>query len=117
MREAGAISVLVKIMQLSALESAAVLDKAASAIAYLSGHTSAGQRERKFRIGEHVLTVTEAPFSEAGLGWETWNSAVVFSQWIAKNAHLIYGKRVIELGCGTALCGLVRKLIGSFVAH
>ncbi|CAH8665740.1 unnamed protein product [Dicrocoelium dendriticum] len=49
-------------------------------------------------------------------GHYTWKCAEVLSEHIAKFPELVRGRRVLELGSGTGLCGLVAGMCGaSFV--
>jgi predicted nicotinamide N-methyase len=63
------------------------------------------------------IVIREASFSEAFLGWETWNAAIVFSHWIYKNKEIIENAKVIELGCGTSLAGIACARNGAKHVH
>jgi len=40
-------------------------------------------------------------------GFQLWNSAGPLAHWIVTNRELFYGKRVLEIGAGLGLCGIV----------
>lgn len=54
-----------------------------------------------------VVHVREIPFSYGKLGGSIWYAAVAFAQYLASNPSLLEGKRVLELGAGLGLPGLV----------
>lgn len=43
----------------------------------------------------------------------TWDASIALSYYLEDHPHLVHGKRVLELGCGTALPGLVSALLGA----
>lgn len=46
---------------------------------------------------------------------ELWHSALGMSYWMVKNQDRIVGKKVIEIGCGIGLPGIVASLLGAKV--
>ncbi|RHY30257.1 hypothetical protein DYB32_004455 [Aphanomyces invadans] len=48
-----------------------------------------------------------------GIGWYVWPSAIKLATFIHHNQHLVAGKRVLELGAGTALPGLLAAKLGA----
>ena len=46
-----------------------------------------------------------------------WDCAVVLARYLEKQAGSLKGKRVIELGCGVGLPGLVAYSLGAEVVH
>lgn len=47
-----------------------------------------------------------------GLGGEVWPGAIVLCRYLEQNS-VVQGKRVVELGCGTGLCGIVCMKLGA----
>jgi len=64
--------------------------------------------------GKHPVTVFESAdavdqeFGTTGLS--TWTASIVLNDWIVLNSHLFKDKRILELGCGIGLTGLVTIL-------
>lgn len=48
-------------------------------------------------------------------GWMLWPSAIGLSTYILDNANRFAGKRVLELGCGVGLAGVVAAIAGATV--
>lgn len=46
---------------------------------------------------------------------DLWHSALALSYWMARNPERIKGKRIIELGCGLGLPGIVASMLGGQV--
>ncbi len=44
-----------------------------------------------------------------------WHSAVGLATFLFQNAHLVRGRRVLELGTGLGLCGIVARWLGAEV--
>ena len=63
--------------------------------------------------GEHAVLVREMEFTQGGLGWRVWCSALVLSRWIATHQDFVRGKSVLELGCGVGLPGLLAAKLGA----
>lgn len=53
------------------------------------------------------LLISEGKESECGIGAGIWMSSLVLSSWIMANETIFDNKRVLELGSGVGLCGLV----------
>ena len=62
-----------------------------------------------------VLEVKIKEKCDADYAMITWPAAPILSQFIVDNKSLFTGKRVLELGSGTGLCGIVAALIGAKV--
>ncbi|KAL1475314.1 hypothetical protein MTO96_019979 [Rhipicephalus appendiculatus] len=43
-------------------------------------------------------------------GLTTWQASKFLSEWCLENRHLLRGKRILELGCGIGLTGIVENL-------
>ena len=62
-----------------------------------------------------MIHVREIPFSYGKLGGQIWYAAVAFGQYIALNASAFKGKKILELGAGLGLPGLVAAKCGGDV--
>ncbi|KAJ3170601.1 hypothetical protein HDU88_008503 [Geranomyces variabilis] len=58
-------------------------------------------------------SVTLHELLDPAYGAYLWPSALVLAAWISHNAHLFPATRILELGCGTALPGLVAAQCGA----
>jgi len=48
-------------------------------------------------------------------GMRVWDAGITFAKWAEAHQQEINGKRVLELGCGTAISGLAMALLGAQV--
>lgn len=46
-----------------------------------------------------------------------WESAIGLSEWLAEHPEWLAGKRVLELGAGLGLCGILASKLGIFVVQ
>lgn len=102
-----------------------IVDQAAAATSYMSGRSSAGPFCRSWTFksfytpptGVETLTaihIFEPAYSSgAGLGWKTWNAAVVLVEYLGLHVDSFVGKDVLELGCGTGLSGIFCAKFGA----
>jgi 16S rRNA G966 N2-methylase RsmD len=68
----------------------------------------------KLEVGRgKILTLQQATWDEAGTGSMVWPAAEVLCGWMSKNAHVLRGSHVLELGCGTGACGLFAAGLGA----
>lgn len=44
---------------------------------------------------------------------KVWPSAIILGRWLWRHPCLVHGRRVLELGCGVAACGLVAAKCGA----
>ena len=53
------------------------------------------------------LLIEETTEASGGIGAGCWLSGICLSTWLINNASIFKGKRVMELGSGVGLCGIV----------
>lgn len=92
-------------------ESEKIKEKAARRLAQASGVTGRTSVIRTLHLQNFTVDLYEPGVTEENLGHTTWGSALVLSKRLEKNPNLLQG-RVIELGAGTGLCGLVAAKLG-----
>ena len=63
--------------------------------------------------GRALAHVEEVSYSDGGLGSRVWDASVGLSIWLCRNAHLVEGKEVLELGSGVGLSGICAALAGA----
>lgn len=68
--------------------------------------TPMGHKELTFN-DEVKLSINEGKESKCGVGAGIWMSSLVLSCWIRMNRNIFENQRVLELGSGVGLCGLV----------
>jgi predicted nicotinamide N-methyase len=102
-----------------------IVENAASAMSYMSGRSAAGPFYRHWTFivtpmesngSEHASTISiyePAYSSGAGLGWKTWNAALVLVEFFGQNITSFAGKDILELGCGTGLSGIFCAKFGA----
>ncbi|ETW09660.1 hypothetical protein H310_00176 [Aphanomyces invadans] len=64
-------------------------------------------------VQEELGHVEDDNVDGLGIGWYVWPSAIKLATFIHHNQHLVAGKRVLELGAGTALPGLLAAKLGA----
>ncbi|ETV63789.1 hypothetical protein H257_19280 [Aphanomyces astaci] len=67
--------------------------------AFVVGSTSVVVQEELGRVDDSGAGL--------GIGWYVWPSAIKLAAFLDRNRHLVHAKRVLELGAGTALPGLL----------
>ena len=68
---------------------------------------------RTLSIGPQSLVIHELSSRKATFGGHTWHAAPVLSSYLQTHSSLIEGRDVIELGCGTGVCGIVACKLGA----
>ncbi|XP_048575922.1 histone-arginine methyltransferase METTL23 isoform X2 [Nematostella vectensis] len=69
-----------------------------------------------FHDGDDELTVKIPEVVHPQYGMFTWPCALVLAQFVWHNRSLIQGKKVLEIGAGTALPGIVAAKCGALVS-
>lgn len=69
--------------------------------------TSGGDEHTTERISILVRPVKERQHSQFDVGFQMWPAAVILSRYLCRNPDVIRGRRVLEVGAGLGLCGLV----------
>ena len=59
------------------------------------------------RATEHEHNLREIPLANGALGCALWDGGVVLTRWIYENGAVFHNKRVLELGCGVGLGGIM----------
>ena len=72
------------------------------------------QIERNFTFVGKTLKIAQ-DWNEGGVAAVVWDAAIVLSQYLEKHKPLIEHRKVIELGAGTGLVGMVAALLGGSV--
>lgn len=62
-----------------------------------------------------LLLKAEHPTADGETGLRVWDAGITMAKWWEAHQDEIRGKRVLELGCGTAISGLSMALLGAHV--
>ncbi|KAJ3187172.1 hypothetical protein HDU85_007210 [Gaertneriomyces sp. JEL0708] len=86
-------------------------------LAKLAGRAAMKQLVRKwafpskaFDVG--TVDISEPSYGECDIGFQTWGAGVVLSKLLAANEIPLTASRILELGSGTGLAGIVAARIG-----
>ena len=115
------------LLKLLAHQSETIVETAASTMGYLSGRSGAGPYYRNWTFkqlpvasrdesqAEHTtISIFEPSYaSGAGLGWKTWNAAIVLVEFLGLHPESFADRDIIELGCGTGLSGIFCAVFGA----
>ena len=71
-------------------------------------------KERSFEFAGRTLTVFQN-WNEVGVAAVVWDAAIVLGRYLEKKAPELQGKKVIELGAGTGVAGIVASFLGGKV--
>jgi methylase of polypeptide subunit release factors len=55
----------------------------------------------------HEHNIREIPLSGGALGCALWDGGAVLARWVYLNGAVFHGQRVLELGCGVGLAGIL----------
>ncbi|PVD39096.1 hypothetical protein C0Q70_01724 [Pomacea canaliculata] len=72
------------------------------------------KRQREFNFLGQTLRIQQ-DWGKLGVAAVVWDSAVVLCDYLVKHQEIVFGKRVLELGAGTGLVGMVAALAGGDV--
>ncbi|KAL6046694.1 Methyltransferase-like protein 22 [Balamuthia mandrillaris] len=56
---------------------------------------------------ERVIRICVDHMDNVGVGWKIWESAIILARWWHSRQNLLEGKRVLELGAGVGLVGIL----------
>jgi len=56
---------------------------------------------------DRTIVIKQERFKRCGVGHRLWPAAYVMSRWIYDHKEMWKGKKIVEVGCGPALAGLV----------
>ncbi|XP_031568402.1 protein N-lysine methyltransferase METTL21A-like [Actinia tenebrosa] len=95
------------------------IQKASASMALVpySPHKTLGifhKSERNFTFVGRTLTIHQ-DWEEGGVAAVVWDAALVLSQYLESKGNWIKDKKVIELGAGTGLVGMVAAILGGDV--
>ncbi|KAL2650432.1 hypothetical protein R1flu_018560 [Riccia fluitans] len=88
----------------------------AAAISLCSGAYSNGSSSpsRTFTFSPSLrVNIHEIDFEDGGVGWKVWGGALLLSLRLVEIPSLVKHKRVLELGSGCGLCGLLASKLGA----
>lgn len=80
--------------------------------AYVSACMADSSRRFAF-AGTGTLIIEQGSVGPGSTGAAVWRAGEFMAGYLVANPSLVRGKRVIELGCGTGLCGLVAARLGA----
>lgn len=72
-------------------------------------HELVDLQQTTFSLGEVTVSLS---YRENGTGSSVWDAAIALSKYLETSGEA-YGKRVVELGAGTGLCGLYASTLGA----
>ena len=91
-------------------------DRCAKEIAIQGAYVSECMRDptRQFEWpNAGKLTIEQGSVGPGSTGAAVWQAGSVLSRHLVANPSLVEGRKVIELGCGTGLCGMVAARLGA----
>eukprot|EP00850_Spirogloea_muscicola_P007682 SM000039S14512 [mRNA] locus=s39:498908:501358:- [translate_table: standard] len=113
MQARGAVGLAVRLLGPSEDDSR-LLDALAALVAACAGTTAATAAALKvFEFNGVAVTVLEMPYHDAGLGWKVWGAALLLAAQLRAAPEAVRGRRVLELGAGCGLCGLLAAQLGA----
>eukprot|EP00850_Spirogloea_muscicola_P002114 SM000008S22203 [mRNA] locus=s8:454557:456550:+ [translate_table: standard] len=113
MQARGAVELAVRLLGPSEDDSR-LLDGLAALVAACAGTTAATAAALKvFEFDGVAVTVLEMPYHDAGLGWKVWGAALLLAAQLRAAPEAVRGLRVLELGAGCGLCGLLAAQLGA----
>lgn len=67
---------------------------------------------RRVPAGAAIIVLAEAEGLHSIAG-RVWDGALLLTRFLERNAHLVRGRRCVELGCGTGLAGMACAALGA----
>eukprot|EP00887_Chlorella_sp_A99_P004659 scaffold4.g4659.t1 len=109
-RAAGAVELLTKLFKRTDDEQ--VLDLASDVIAACSGPMASSRKLSTFTYGGHSVAIQEGALGD-GVGSKVWTVAHIVCRELAAYPRAVEGARVLELGAGTGVCGILAAKLGA----
>eukprot|EP00854_Cymbomonas_tetramitiformis_P020186 gene20186-24162_t len=109
-RQAEAATVLTKALTLTQDEE--LMDAISAAISVCGGALSRGSTSREFDFLGYKVRIKESSLGD-GLGARMWGASYLMCKDLASAPSLLAGKRVLELGAGVGVCGLLARELGA----
>ncbi|EDO31278.1 predicted protein [Nematostella vectensis] len=69
------------------------------------------KKDRSLTFAGQTLTIYQ-DWNDGGVAAVLWDAAIILSRYLEQNKELVHQKRIIELGAGTGLVGMVAGLLG-----
>mmetsp|Transcript_16325 Transcript_16325/g.23028 ORF Transcript_16325/g.23028 Transcript_16325/m.23028 type:complete len:342 (-) Transcript_16325:123-1148(-) len=63
--------------------------------------------------GKRVFVNERGDLQDAGTGVNVWDSAILLARYLEKRPDIVKGKRILELGSGCGLLGIVAGILGA----
>jgi len=96
-----------------------LVDAAAAALTNLSAPAVRRPELRTFEFKGTRVCVHELPYAESGTAHNVWTAALVLAQYLARSSDFAAcvgrGDRVLELGSGLGVCGILAGKLGARV--
>jgi predicted nicotinamide N-methyase len=73
------------------------------------------QKQFTFPNTNKSLLIEETQECEGGIGAGCWLSGICLSTWLVNNPNIFQGKRVLELGSGVGLCGIITSCLDNVI--
>lgn len=67
---------------------------------------------RQFNFGGKTFSIQQS-WGEGGVAAVVWDAAVVLAEYLETNPHMVKDKKILELGAGTGLAGMVAAHLGA----
>ncbi|TPX35499.1 hypothetical protein SmJEL517_g02177 [Synchytrium microbalum] len=113
MTKLSKISINWLVSNLSRADSDEDLERLGSMISNLTGRGGRGAITREWKFKGFSLQIREPSFVDASIGHQTWGSETLLCNLIQDQTIDVAGHSVLELGCGTAIAGLVSACVGA----
>ncbi|KAK9917252.1 hypothetical protein WJX75_002356 [Coccomyxa subellipsoidea] len=111
-RQAGVVDLLTSILKKYSDDDDQLVQRACSIIMACSGTLSCSGKVRQHSFGPVTVTIKEGTLAD-GLGARIWAVANSLCSDLVEKPALVQGKRVLDIGAGTGLCGIVAAKLGA----